>query len=136
LGSEPESVHESVRAKLAPNLEARPSAWPRDPATLDQYEQLIEQTLLAGRAKEAFDLYWHGLGAYGNLGWVLGDYGRCLRILERFVPGDDFTMITPYDDPPASLTPGARNWRTPPLSGWNHVRRCTEGLREKRNRTI
>jgi hypothetical protein len=30
---------------------------PRDPVILDQYEMLIEQTLLAGRIQEAFDLY-------------------------------------------------------------------------------
>ena len=95
LGTKPESVHESVRAMLAPSLEARPKRLPSDPAILDQYELLIEQTLLAGRVQEAFDLYWYGLGAYGNLGWVLGEYGRGLRILERFVPGDDFSIIGP-----------------------------------------
>ena len=41
LGTEPKSVHESVRAKLAPSLEARPSTKPSDPAILDQYELLI-----------------------------------------------------------------------------------------------
>jgi len=93
LGTKPESVHESVRARLAPGLEARPDTKPKDPLILDQYELLIEQTLLAGRVQEAFDLYWLGLGAYAHLGWVLGEYGRGLRILERFVPGDDFSAI-------------------------------------------
>lgn len=96
LGTKPESVHESVRAKLAPSLEARPKAKPSDPAILDQYEMLIEQTLLAGRVQEAFDLYWYGLGAYENLGWVRGESGRGLRILERFVPQDDFSRIEPH----------------------------------------
>jgi tetratricopeptide (TPR) repeat protein len=93
LATKSESVHESVRAKLAPTLEARPGTKPSDPAILDQYELLIEQTLLAGRVQEAFDLYWNGLGAYAHLGWVLGEYGRGLRILERFAPGDNFSII-------------------------------------------
>jgi tetratricopeptide (TPR) repeat protein len=96
LGTKAESVHESVRAKLAPSLEARPSTKPSDPAILDQYELLIEQTLLAARIQEAFNLYWYGLGAFSNLGWILGDNGRGLRVLERFVPRDDFSLIEPH----------------------------------------
>jgi tetratricopeptide (TPR) repeat protein len=95
LGTKPESVHESVRARLAPSLEAWPSTNPSDPAILDQYELLIEQTLLAGRVQEAFELYRYGLGASMNLVWVLGENGRGLRILERFVPRDDFSRIEP-----------------------------------------
>ena len=95
LGTKPELVHESVRSRLAPSLEARPSKSPRDAAILDQYELLIEQTLLAGRVQEAFDLYRFGLGAYKNLGWVLGDSARGLRILERFVPRDGFSITKP-----------------------------------------
>ena len=93
LGTKPESVHESVRAKLAPSLEARPATKPKDSGVLDQYELLVEQTLLAGRVQEAFDLYWYGLGSFRNLGSVLGENTRGLRILERFVPGDDFSRI-------------------------------------------
>jgi tetratricopeptide (TPR) repeat protein len=93
LMTKPESVHESVRARLAPSLEARPETYPKDPTILDQYELLIEQTLLAGRVQGAFDLYWYGLGAYQNLVWVLGEYGRGLRLLERFVPQDHFSRI-------------------------------------------
>jgi tetratricopeptide (TPR) repeat protein len=93
LGTKPESVHESVRAKLAPSLEAKPKTPPSDPAILDQYELLIEQTLLAGSVKEAFDLYCFGLGGGRNLVWVLGENGRCLRMLERFIPRDNFSLI-------------------------------------------
>jgi tetratricopeptide (TPR) repeat protein len=93
LGTRPESVHESVRAKLAPSLDARPSTSPSDPAILDQYELLIEQTLLAGRVREAFDLYWYGLGGCRNLGFILGENARGLRMVERFVPKDDFSLI-------------------------------------------
>jgi len=96
LGTKPESVHESVRAKLAPSLEARPSTKPSDLAILDQYELLIEQTLLAGRVQEAFELYWYGLGSFRNLGWVLGENSRGLRILERFVPRDEFSLVATH----------------------------------------
>jgi hypothetical protein len=93
LGTRPESIHESVRARLAPSLETRPSTKPSDPAILDQYELLIEETLLAGHVQEAFDLYHFGLGGFRNLGWALGENARGLRIVEQFVPGDDFTFI-------------------------------------------
>ena len=96
LGTNPESVHESVRARLVPGLEARPETPPSDPAVLDQYEMLIEQTLLAGRVQEAFDLYWYGLGGYKNLGMILGENGRGLRMVERFVPRDDYSLIEPH----------------------------------------
>lgn len=82
-GTKPASVHESVRAKLAPTLSNRPTKLPADIATLDQYELLIEETLLSGRGEEAFDLYKYGLGEHKNLIWVLGELRR-LRIVERF----------------------------------------------------
>lgn len=88
----PQSIHESVRSKLAPSLEAQPEA-PRDFKVLDQYELLIEETLLAGRFEEAFDLY-RTLGGYRNLGATLGENGRGLRILEWFFPKDDFSKKT------------------------------------------
>jgi hypothetical protein len=94
-GTKPESVHESVRSRLAPSLEARPSTKPRDAVILDRYELLIEETLLAGRVQEALYLYHLGLGGYDNLGKVLGDNARGLRILARFVPRDDFSLIEP-----------------------------------------
>jgi tetratricopeptide (TPR) repeat protein len=74
-------------------LEAQPAEYPSDPVILDQYELLIEETLLAGRVQEAFDLYWNGLGAHKNLLWVLGENTRGLRILERFTPLGDFALI-------------------------------------------
>jgi tetratricopeptide (TPR) repeat protein len=84
-----------VRAKLAPSLEARPSTKPSNPTILDQYELLIEETLLAGRVQDAYELYWFGLGIY-ELGLMLGDSARGLRIAERFVPRDDFSLIEPH----------------------------------------
>jgi len=94
LGTRAEDVHESVRAKLAPSLEEGPEKAPSDPAILDQYEFLIEQSLLAGRAQEACDLYWYGLGGYRSLGNWLGENTRGLRILERFFPEDDFSRFS------------------------------------------
>jgi tetratricopeptide (TPR) repeat protein len=93
LGTKPELVHESVRAKLAPSLDARPEVKPSETAILDQYELLIEETLAAGHVQEAEQLYQFGLGHYENLGWVLGENTRGLRLLERFVPGDRFTSL-------------------------------------------
>jgi len=90
LAASPEAVHECVRARLAPSLEARPRENSRDPAILDQYELLIEETLLAGKVQEAFDLYWYGLGSARHLRHV-GEISRGLRILERFAPQDDFS---------------------------------------------
>ena len=93
LTAKPEFVHESIRARLARSLNARPGKYPNDPSVLDQYELLIEETLLAGRVQDAFDLYWYGLGAYANLGAALGDFSRGLRILQSFLPEDDFSII-------------------------------------------
>ena len=99
LGTKPESVHESVRAKLAPSLESRPSVKPIDPAILDQYELLIEQSLLAGKIEDAFDLYFYGLGSAENLLTRLGENARGLRTLERFMLGGDFAALEGYLSP-------------------------------------
>jgi tetratricopeptide (TPR) repeat protein len=93
LGTKPESIHESVRARLAPSLQERPDAKPSDPRILDQYELLIEETLLSGRIQKAYDLHTFGLGGYRNLAHVLGEHGRGLRILEGFVPEDEFQRV-------------------------------------------
>jgi tetratricopeptide (TPR) repeat protein len=82
----PQEIHEAVRARLSPSLEARPEKNPTDPAMLDRYEALIEHTQLAGRTGEASDLYRFGLGSFRHLGGMLGDYARGLRILSAFSP--------------------------------------------------
>lgn len=94
-GVRAENIHESIRAKLAPSLESRPSEKPSDPGVLDQYEFLIEQSLAAGHIQEACDLYWGGLGASTYNLENLGENTRGLRILERFFPADDFTNSFP-----------------------------------------
>jgi tetratricopeptide (TPR) repeat protein len=87
LAAPPEAVHESVRARLAPSLEARPSEPSKDPDVLDRYELLIEESLLAGKVQEAFELYWYGLGNHEHFKKV-GESSRGLRILECFAPLD------------------------------------------------
>lgn len=89
----PEAIHESVRSKLAPSLEAQPKAFPSDAAALDQYELLIEQTLLAGHIEQAFDLYWRVLGGHLNLAWRLGENVRALRIVESFTDQNVFAQL-------------------------------------------
>ena len=109
LGCPAGEVFAAVAERLGQGLEQRPKSWasavlgavaqrlgvglkqlpknkPLEVALLDRYEQLIEALRLAGRAKEAFDLYWFGLGSYNHLGKVVGDYARGYRILRGFVP--------------------------------------------------
>lgn len=84
LGCPAERVFDSVAQALGAGLEKRPDTYPSDPSILDRYERLIEATRLAGREKEAFELYLYGLGNYQHLGWVLGEYERGYRILAAF----------------------------------------------------
>jgi tetratricopeptide (TPR) repeat protein len=86
LGCPPEAVFDAVATRLGQGLEKRPENKPEDTTTLDRYEQLIEATRLAGRAQEAFDLFWFGLGNFENLGYRLGEYARGYRILRSFLP--------------------------------------------------
>lgn len=96
LETRPESIYESVRAKMALSLESRPATNPRSAAILDQYAELVQQTVLAGKVREAFGLYWHAVGNYRNLGWALDENGRGIRILECFCPNDDFAAMAPH----------------------------------------
>lgn len=101
LGCSAERVFDVVANSLAAGLETRPATELSDPAVLDRYERLIEATRLAGREREAFDLYWFGLGSYRQLGSVLGEYERGHRILAAFSttgrPGDLApSLVLPY----------------------------------------
>ena len=69
LGCPAEAVFDAVATHLGQGLERRPDKKPEDTAMLDRYEQLIEATRLAGRAQEAFDLYWYGLGSVEPPRW-------------------------------------------------------------------
>lgn len=88
LGVPPEEIHETVRGKLAVGLETKPDIKPTDAETLDRYEALIEQTVLAGQIDEANKLYFNVMGGGGGGGHHLyhrtGDYGRILRIVSIF----------------------------------------------------
>jgi hypothetical protein len=84
LGCPAERVFDVVAQALGAGLEERSDTKPSDPTTLDRYERLIEATRLAGREQEAFDLFRYGLGRYGHLGKVLGEYERGHRILAAF----------------------------------------------------
>lgn len=84
-----EDVHEAVRSALAPSLESTPRGLPRGESALDRYEELIEHSLLAGHAGEAFELFWRGLGRFAHLGKVLGDYTRIERICSLFTKDGD-----------------------------------------------
>ncbi len=84
LGCPSERVFDVVAQSLSTGLEKRPETKPSDSSVLDRYERLIEAMRLAGREQEAFDLYGFGLGGYGNLGWMLGEYQRGYRILAAF----------------------------------------------------
>lgn len=88
-----ESVHESVRVRLAPSLDAKPGSNPQDSALLDRYELLIEETALAGNIKDAFDIYWFGLGNLRHLSYTLGENSRTARLLQFVVPGDNFAAL-------------------------------------------
>lgn len=89
-----ENVHEVVRSRLAPSLEARPATPPTETSILDRYEALVEHTRLAGRTLEAFDLYWYGMGSNNHLG-ELGECARGLRILTAFSADNDPTTAAP-----------------------------------------
>jgi tetratricopeptide (TPR) repeat protein len=93
LGTKPESVHESVRRKLARTVKVWRWSMPKDALELDQCELLIEETRLAGKVKRAFLLYCFVLGAYINLVKRIGENSRGLRILAGFAPKDEFSKI-------------------------------------------
>lgn len=84
LGCPSEEVFDTVAKSIGAGLEKRPDKKPTKAVDLDRYERLIEATRLAGREKEAFELFWYGLGNYDHLGRVLGDFERGYRILAAF----------------------------------------------------
>jgi len=80
LGSEATRVSENIR---------RPLFW----RVLDLEEELLRQSLRAGRVQEAFDIYWHRMGSWDYLGLMLGAYARGEAILRSFVASDDPSLI-------------------------------------------
>jgi tetratricopeptide (TPR) repeat protein len=98
LGVPPKKIHEVVRIKLAIRLHSRPDTKPRKPEMLDRYETLIEHSILAGRVREAYDLFDNAMGG-GPGSWhlyhILGGYGRIIRILSLFSPDGDPKHLAP-----------------------------------------
>jgi hypothetical protein len=86
LGCPAEHVFDAVARSLGADLEKRPANPPSDPAALDRYERLVEVMLLAGREKDALDLFWSGMGGPQYLMEQLGEYQRGYRILASFSP--------------------------------------------------
>lgn len=82
--AEPATIHNSVRAILAEGLEDRPGDFPSHKTDLDRYEQLLEETRLAGLAEEAHDIWQKRLGGLSNIVGKLGQLPRALRILSSF----------------------------------------------------
>ncbi len=79
--------HDAARIGLEASLGQHLGEYPSDPAMLDLLEEIVYHTLGAGRANEAWDIYWERIGAYKNLLWRLGAYERGERICRAFVPG-------------------------------------------------
>lgn len=101
LGVKSEDIHEVIRKNMVEGLDTRPHTKPTDPIILDRYEQLIEQSILAGHYQEAADIFWDAMGGGGgenHLFHVLNDYGRILRIVSLF--SKDGTPATINDQLP------------------------------------
>ncbi len=60
--------HEAVRKGLEVSLVDAPSTNPSDPATLDLMEEIVHHTLQSGRVARAWEIYWHRIGGFDNLG--------------------------------------------------------------------
>jgi hypothetical protein len=61
----------------------------RREAALDALEELVYHTLQLGKVDVARDIYAHRIGGVQHLGWRLGQYGRCVRMLEAFPRSPD-----------------------------------------------
>ncbi|UQA57507.1 FAD-dependent oxidoreductase [Polyangium aurulentum] len=120
-----EEIHEAVRQRLALSLDDRPGGSPSDADSLDQYEALIEHTLLSGKQEEAFTLFVHVLGGYNNLCLRLGDNARGARILANFspngMPKDCALNLSPWQ---RSMLVNDWGLFAQALGDLHHARRC------------
>ncbi|NQZ05720.1 MAG: DUF4062 domain-containing protein [Algicola sp.] len=97
LGVPALDIHEAVRSKLAVGLDSKPDSKPVETQLLDRYEALIEHSILAGRFKEAYDLFegvMGGKGGVAHLYNILCDYGRMIRIISLFAEAGDPVCFT------------------------------------------
>jgi transcriptional regulator with XRE-family HTH domain len=96
LGVPPGTLHAALDAdRPAATLVGAPRRPPRDSASLDAHEALIERLVGAGRALDAYLLYVRGLGGFAHLGLVLGEMSRGARIVRAFGEGDDPRRFDP-----------------------------------------
>jgi hypothetical protein len=79
-----QAVEEAAQRHYA-RLVDRPGAGivPSESA-LDALEEFVYHTLRLGRTQDAVDVYLNRIGGVERLGWELGQYGRCVRLLEEF----------------------------------------------------
>jgi len=80
----PTVFHQAVRRHFS-SLVGRPgTALPDDLDTVDLLEELIYHTLKTNGLGEAEEIYRYRLGGYQHLAWNLGQFSRCIRILNQF----------------------------------------------------
>ncbi|TMR11259.1 hypothetical protein ETD86_36355 [Nonomuraea turkmeniaca] len=119
-------AHEAVRRRYSSLVAAPGPGLPRDDAALDVLEELIHHTLSIGRSQEAADLFLTRLGGTEHLAWALGQYGRCIRIMEQFPrcphPGGLLWCLRALGDLEA-----ARRLAEPGDLWWQGMLGCLEG---------
>ncbi len=79
----PQGLHASVQPHLDLLLRAPGFIKPKDPKAIDLIDEVIYQTVNAGRINEAYEIYRERLG-YIHLGWKLGDQARGAMIVKLF----------------------------------------------------
>lgn len=97
--------HSAARQGLLASLGGIPGreANPSDPYVLDLLEEIAYHTLESGWADTAWELYFHQIRGYENLGRRLGAYERGERICRAFVAGQ------PAETAPIPVGLGPRN---------------------------
>ena len=78
------AVLQAVRRHYASLAGPPGSALPRERKALDVLEELIHHTLQLGRISDATEIWFQRLGGFTHLAWELGQYSRCIRILNDF----------------------------------------------------
>ncbi|WP_162097956.1 MULTISPECIES: hypothetical protein [Streptomyces] len=105
--TDPRSVHQAIRRHYSA-LVTGPGVRPADhPETLDLLEELVHHSLAAGHIAEAEEVYRLRMGGYQHLAWQIGQYSRCVRVLEEFPtcpdPGGLLWCYRAIGDLPAAL---------------------------------
>jgi hypothetical protein len=82
--TDPQLVHQAVRHHYISLVGTPGTGLPRNNETVDLLEELLYHTLQSGNISEAKEIYAIRLGKYLHLAWDLGQYSRCVRILNEF----------------------------------------------------